>query len=96
MIEYDYLIERDEGDETKEFKPDKIPTKLDNLSYIEGPNSSGKSTLLNIIALGFYGLKNSRINVALQDKLKSLSNSTHQKLSFKIKISSKNADLEIT
>ena len=96
MIEYDYIIERDEGNEIKKFRPDKIPKKLENLSYIEGPNSSGKSTLLNIIALGFYGLNNNRLNPALQDKLKNLVNSKHQKLTFSIKIKKKDTSLEIT
>ncbi len=95
MIEYDYLIERDEGNEVKEFRPDKIPKKMENICYIEGPNSTGKSTLLNIIALGLYGLKNNRLHPALQDKLKSLVGSNHQKLKFTIKIKNKNGSLEI-
>jgi len=95
MIEYDYLIERDEGDEKKIFKPNLIPQKLKNITYIEGPNSSGKSTLLNILALGFYGLKNKKMNPALHDKLNSLISSSHQKLKFCVKITNKDGSISL-
>jgi exonuclease SbcC len=87
MIEYDYELIRNEGDETRTFKPDSIPTKLDNLSYIEGPNSCGKSTLLHIIALGMHGLKNKEIPKSLRKKMESLLDTNYQKLKFKISIS---------
>lgn len=89
MIEYDYTLVRNEGDEERTFQPDKIPNKLDNLTYIEGPNSSGKSTLLNILALGLHGYKNKEIPKSLQTKMASLVNSKYQNLTFKIKITNK-------
>lgn len=95
MIEYEYTLVRDEGDEERTFKPDKIPNKLDNLSYIEGPNSSGKSTLLNILALGFHGYKNKEIPKSLQMKMASLINSNYQNLTFKIKITNKDDSLAL-
>lgn len=55
MIKIDYLIERQEGDEFEKYGPTIIPTELPNVVYIQGPNSSGKSTLLNMIALAFFG-----------------------------------------
>jgi ABC-type transport system involved in cytochrome c biogenesis ATPase subunit len=72
MIEFDYTLERDyaiSGDnktEKRVFRPSGIPTQLDNLVYIEGPNACGKSTLLNIIALGLHGLKKESLNPALR------------------------------
>lgn len=95
MIDFDYNLERDYGDEIKHFKPDKIPTTLPNLVYIEAPNSSGKSTLLNILALGFHGLKNDRMNIALKNKMSDLANSTHQKLTFKVNITNADGSLEL-
>lgn len=95
MINFDYKIVRDEGDEEKLYKPDAIPTKLENITYIEGPNSSGKSTLLNIIALGFYGEKKDSLNVALKDKLRGLVNSHHQNLTFSLEISNKDGSLKL-
>jgi DNA repair protein SbcC/Rad50 len=95
MIEFDYILKRNEGDEERTFKPDKIPTKLDNLVYIEGPNSSGKSTLLHIISLGFYGLKNPGIPNSLKDKMKSLIDTEYQELTFKIEITGKNDLLKL-
>lgn len=96
MIKFDYLLMRDEADEVKRFKPDKIPTTLPNLVYIEAPNSSGKSTLLNILALGFHGLKRSNLNDALKNRMKALVDSSHQKLTFRIQVTNEGGSLELT
>ena len=88
MIKYDYTVKRDEGDEIKEYKPNLIPKQLSDLVYIQGPNSSGKSTLLNLIALGFFAekLKDDELNPALREKIEELRNSKHQELVFEIEI----------
>jgi DNA repair protein SbcC/Rad50 len=94
MLSYDYIIEREVSEgKTQRFLPGIIPKKLDALVSIEGPNSSGKSTLLNIIALGLYGTKNQRINTTLQTKMHSLLDSNHQKLKFNFTLTSKNNEL---
>ena len=54
MIEYDYRLEQDEGDEVKVYKP-AFPTTLQSLAILEGPNGSGKSTLLHLLALACHG-----------------------------------------
>jgi exonuclease SbcC len=91
MITYDYLIERKTGEgKLRRFVPTQIPTKLNNVVLIEGKNSSGKSTLLNIIAMGLFGTKNRKINPVLQSKMNSLLNSNHQKIKFSFKITSEN------
>lgn len=96
MITYDYTLERDLGNNKKQiFVPDKIPRELPNLVYIEGPNSSGKSTLLNIIALSMYGNKSKKINDILKKKMISLLNSEYQDLSFRIEIQNKDMSLKI-
>jgi DNA repair protein SbcC/Rad50 len=89
MLTYDYTIKRSVGQgKVQEFVPNLIPKTFNsNIISIEGPNSSGKSTLLNIIALGLYGTKNSKVNPVLQAKLKSLNDSNHQKLKFFFEIS---------
>jgi len=89
VLKYDYVIERTTGpSQIDRFSPNKIPKELDNLVLIEGPNSSGKSTLLNIIALGLFGNKSSKINSALQAKMNSLLDAKHQKLQFSFEIKS--------
>ncbi len=99
MLEYDYVLVRDEGDEQITYRPKNISTTLDNVVCIEGPNSSGKSTLLNILALGFYGLEKGKvnpqdkINPALRNKMDYLINSDHQQLKFNIKITNKDESL---
>ncbi|MFC1874092.1 hypothetical protein ACFLYX_02185 [Chloroflexota bacterium] len=96
MIEYDYILKRDENDELRTFLPGKIGKKLPNLVYIEGPNSSGKSTLLHILALSFHGLKNENIKPSLLEKIDNLINSDHQNISFKIDITDKDGNLELS
>ncbi|MCK4665205.1 hypothetical protein KAU33_00550 [Candidatus Dependentiae bacterium] len=86
MIKYDYEIIRDESDETRVYTPKLIPKVLDNLIFIEGPNSSGKSTLLNIIALGFHGLFKTELNPILKKKLRNFLTDPDQQFSFRIEI----------
>ncbi len=86
MLKYDYVIERDEKDTLVTYKPTEIPTQLPNLVYIEGPNSSGKSTLLHFIALACHGLKNDNIRPSLREKMRNLLEGKHQKITFKVEI----------
>jgi exonuclease SbcC len=85
LIDYDYTIKRNENDEWVTYKPEKIPKKLPNLVYIEGPNSSGKSTLLHLIALSFHGLKKDNLNPALKHKMESLMDTSYQETTFKFR-----------
>jgi len=88
MINIDYRIERDEGNVIAIYKPKLLPTKYENIAYIKGPNSSGKSTLLNLIATGFYGknLSDNELDSSLHKKILGLLDLDHQKLTFIIKI----------
>lgn len=95
MIEFDYRIVRNEGDEQRTYTPS-IPTQLQDLVCIEGPNSSGKSTLLHILALGLFGLKNDNIKDSLQRKLQDLAGSSHQAVTFSLSIKNAQHDLLIT
>lgn len=96
MINYTYKLIRNEGDEEVVYEPKMIPKELPSLSYIEGPNSSGKSTLLNIIALGFKGNKRKDISKALISKMNSLMDSSYQRLSFDINIKERDINLKIS
>lgn len=88
MIKIDYLIERDEGDKISKFEPTDFKSDLPILSYIQGPNSSGKSTLLNLIALAFFGhkLSEEELNPDLKKRVLALIDSDHQKVKFKIEV----------
>lgn len=91
MIEYDYVIRRNEQDEIRDYKPSLIPQTLSDVCYIQGPNSCGKSTLLNLIALGFFAekLKEDELNPALREKIERLHKSFHQQLTFEVRIDNK-------
>lgn len=94
MIKYDYVITRNEYDTVKTYLPE-LPKELNDLIFIEGPNSSGKSTLLHILALSIFGLKNKKIHDSLIDKMKSLYKSEHQNLKFNVSIKNSKNGLEI-
>lgn len=93
MIDYNYLIVRDEGSEITEFRPALIPTTIPVLSSIEGPNSSGKSTLLDLIGICFNGYKSKSINKSLVRKMDNMLDTKYQDLEFDIKIHSKSESL---
>ncbi len=93
MIEYDYELERDEQDVINIYRPGRFPKELPNLVFIEGPNDSGKSTLLNVIALSCYGLKNNYIKESLQKNIKKLVDS--DRIKFEVKITNENGDVEL-
>ena len=82
MIKINYQIDRDEGDERVIYRPELLPTEFANVVYIKGPNSSGKSTLLNLIATGFFGQKLSEdeLDEILRKKISSLLDIEHQNL----------------
>lgn len=98
MIKINYLIERDEGDEIKTYTPDLIQNEIPNVAYIQGPNSAGKSTLLNLIALAFYGNKlgKDEINQSLKNRIENLINSDHQKLKFNIVVENDLMGIKLT
>lgn len=96
MIKYDYTLVRNEKNEIVTYTPNLLPAEFDNVVYLQGPNSSGKSTILNLIAVAFFGNKLSadEIDPALLNKIKYLLNLDHQKLVFDIRID--NQDIGIS
>jgi DNA repair protein SbcC/Rad50 len=87
MIEYDYTLSVDVGTSLQTFKPLKeIPTNMKNIVKIQGPNSSGKSTLLNIIALGYHGFYSDTIPASIKERINDLQESDYKDLEFKILI----------
>lgn len=88
MIKFDYVIKRKEGQSIREFRPDQITSPLENVSLIAGENSIGKSTLMNIIALGLFadnsGAK--EVNNSLRPQINSLLDFDTQELKFCLKI----------
>lgn len=92
MLTFDYTITRDEGDEERIFVP-QYPKTLPNLACIEGPNSSGKSTLLNLVALGCHGIGVKRMHASLTEKMRGLLEAKHQRVQFTIAISNEQGEV---
>ena len=95
MIECNYELHRFEGGKNNTYKPDKIIKKINNVSYIMAPNSFGKSTFLNLIALAFYGHQNTEINEELRPQVKDLLSSENQKIKFNLNITSKDGSIKL-
>lgn len=90
MIEFDYILKRNEGSRIRTFKPKSISSPIPNLVSIEGPNGFGKSFLLHLLALGFFGLKKKpSLHPSLKHKIQDLLDDSYHKLSFKFKIKAK-------
>lgn len=90
-IEFDYTLKRYEESRTRIFKPDAIKSPLANISVISAPNSSGKSTLMNIIALSLFGTdpKAESVNESLKKQISSLTDHKIQDIVFSLKITDK-------
>ena len=87
-IEFDYTIKRYEGTSIREFKPEAIKSPLSNISIISAPNSSGKSTLMNLIALSLFGTDNKAVavNESLKKQLSFVTDESIQHIIFWLKI----------
>lgn len=90
-IEFDYTIERNQGSGIRVFRPEDIKSPLGNITVISAPNSSGKSTLMNIIALSLFGAETNSgsVNDSLVEQILNLTNLDIQTLKFEIRITSK-------
>ncbi|MBC8213113.1 MAG: hypothetical protein H8E71_00510 [Candidatus Marinimicrobia bacterium] len=88
MIKYNYTLNRFEGKyfPKKKYSPDKIPSEIHNISYLEGSNSSGKSTLMNILAISFFGHKKNGINATLKEDMEGLIKDPDDELKFNVDI----------
>lgn len=95
MIETDYEFKRIEGNKEHIYKPNEKIRSINNISYIKAPNSSGKSTYLNLIGLIFWAYKDDAIDPDLKKKIAGLLESENQKISFNMNISNRQGDIQI-
>jgi len=95
MIKYNYEMLRIHNESGKIIRliPNLYSKELNNIIYLEGPNSSGKSTLLNLIALCCHGLSNDNIGRSLKVQMNDLMNIKIQKMSFNMEISNRDKSI---
>lgn len=88
MIKFDYSLEVDMGTEKRTYRPPKeVPKELKNIFRLQGPNSSGKSTLMNIIAIASHGLTKGKIPPSVKSRMEELVKQDYKDLEFEIIIS---------
>lgn len=101
MLEVDYEILRNEGaDYPRKFTTHEKLRKIDgNALYIKAPNASGKSTLLNVIALALYGDRledaDCRISESLRSDIRYMASRPNQNYTFNLMISSKDGNIKL-
>lgn len=83
MIEYDYLLDKSDGVTIEHHAP-LFDTRISNVSKFKGHNSSGKTTLMDMIALSLYGDDSPGVLKKLQDKLSYLKNANNSEYCFKL------------
>ena len=94
MIEYNYTMKKNDGYETKEFKP-LFETSIPNVATFRGHNSSGKSTFMDLVALSTYGTDSPEVISKLKEKLEYLKNADNSDFEFDLKADNKNIILKI-
>jgi exonuclease SbcC len=87
MIQFDYSLEVDMGTEKRTYLPPvEIPKDLKNIFRLQGPNSSGKSTLMNIIAIASHGLTKGKMPPSVRSRMEELVVPGYKDLQFDILI----------
>lgn len=85
MIKINYTLDVDMDTEKRKYHPsEKLSGGLKNIFRLRGPNSSGKSTFMNIVALGSHGLHRGKVPDSVKDRMKDLLESEHKDLEFEL------------
>lgn len=93
----DYELLRKGGIRSDPFKPlAALRNFSKNVIMIKGPNSSGKSVLLNIIALAFFGSSNHKISSSLRERMSDLMDPRFNEITFKVELTRDDLELSLT
>lgn len=97
MIKLNYELCRNEKDENKKYFPKDYPTEFNNLVYLKGPNGTGKSAILHIIAIALYGnhLSNDEIDPGIRRRLDNLLDPNQNELTFELEITNQAKNLHL-
>ncbi len=93
MIEYDYLLEKNDGYETKKFTP-QFDRSIYNVSTFRGHNSSGKSTFMDLVALTLHGRNSPEVISKLKEKLDYLHDADNSDFIFDLQVDNSNIVLK--
>lgn len=88
MINYDYIMKKNDGYETKEFVP-LFDKNIPNVSVFRGHNSSGKSTFMDLVALSLYGSDSPEVISKLKEKIDYLKTSENSEFDFHLEAANK-------
>ncbi|WP_400206600.1 hypothetical protein [Candidatus Methanarcanum hacksteinii] len=91
MITYSYTFSRDEID-TIVTKHPTYKSPFFNVANLKGSSSTGKSTLMNMIALAFWGYDDPNIQASLRNRVKYIYDSVKIQLDFNIEMTSRDGN----
>lgn len=89
MINYSYTFSRDEKDTIVTLHPS-YKSPFFNVSNLKGSSSTGKSTLMNLIALAFWGYDDQKIQQSLRNRVKYIYENPKIQLDFDIEMIANN------
>jgi len=90
MMKVDYQLKTQKGSKTDIHYPrDELKEVDGNILLVQGPSSTGKSTVMNMIALGSYGEFNKSLSRSVIADLNELSSASYRDLEFDIELSDK-------
>lgn len=87
MITYSYTFSRDEKDAIVTKYPT-YKSPFFNVANLKGSSSTGKSTLMNLIALAFWGHDDPNVQKSLRNRVKYIHDNENIELDFNIELSS--------
>ncbi len=88
MLKVDYCLKTQKGNRLDEHRPRPELNQVNgNILLVQGPSSTGKSTVMNMIALGSYGEFNKDLSDSVITDLKELSSASYRDLEFDIELS---------
>ena len=87
MLKVDYTLITKKGVETRTDEPlEEIKKVNGNVMLVQGPSSMGKSTVMNMIAIGSFGELDDSLSDSVRSNLRELTSSSYRDLKFNIEL----------
>ncbi len=85
MLDIDYVLETDKGLQVRIDTPlESMKHNDGNVFLVQGPSSMGKSSIMNMIAIGCFGESNDSLSESVRSNLRELTSARYRKLTFDI------------
>ena len=87
MLKIDYTLITEKGAKTRTDTPlEEMKEVNGNVMLVQGPSSMGKSTVMNMIAIGSFGESDESLSNSVRTNLRELTSSSYRDLEFDIEL----------